>query len=148
MAAAIGGLVGITLVVAVVVLARRSSRTPENVTPIVIRQNANGKAPEHAVLLHLRLSDPKFGTAAEVSACHALEERLRKEIERAGVGEMDGNEIGEGECVLFMYGPDADGLFATIASTVRAAPLAKGGWVIKRFGGVDDKNAKQVRIDL
>ncbi|WP_406159019.1 hypothetical protein [Streptomyces canus] len=32
-------------------------------------------------------------------------------VEEAGVGEVDGNEFGGGEVVLYAYGPDAQALF-------------------------------------
>src|SRR6476646_4586499 len=54
--------------------------------------------PVHSVIAHLRLSKGKFGTAHDVTACQRLETELEQSIERAEVGEMDGNEIGEGEC--------------------------------------------------
>jgi len=61
---------------------------------------------------------------------------------------MDGNEIGGGECTLFMYGPNADKLFRSIERTVRASKMAKGGWVLKRYGDVDDPKAREVRVKL
>jgi len=104
--------------------------------------------PEHAVIAHLRLSKPKFGTMSDVEACQKLELALEEDIERADAGEMDGNEIGDGECVLFMYGPDADRLFNVTSRRLRASRLAKGGWVVKRYGAVDDDRAREVRINL
>jgi len=61
---------------------------------------------------------------------------------------MDGNEIGEGECTLFMFGPDADKLFAAIEAPVRASRMAKGGTIVKRYGGPDDSNVREVLIRL
>jgi hypothetical protein len=61
---------------------------------------------------------------------------------------MDGNEIGEGECTLFMYGPDADRLFAAIERRLRASRMAKGGSVVKRYGDADDPRVREVRIKL
>ena len=104
--------------------------------------------PQNAVIVHLKLAGGKFGTASEVVDCQELEDQLEKEIARAGVGEMDGNEIGEDECTLFMYGPDADRLFSAIERSLRASPLAKGAWAIKRYGAAEDPQARQVRVDL
>jgi len=50
--------------------------------------------------------------------------------------------------VLFMYGPDADRLFNVTSRRLRASRLAKGGWVVKRYGAVDDDRAREVRINL
>jgi hypothetical protein len=104
--------------------------------------------PEQAVLVHLRLSDAGFGTREEMVSIHALSGRLEARIAAARVGEFDGDEFGQGECMLFMYGPNADALFEAVEPELRASPLSRGGWVIKRYGASDDDSAKEVRIDL
>ena len=103
---------------------------------------------EHAVIAHLKLSDEGLGTDDEVEAFHELSDQLAEVIEEHEAGEFDGDEFGGGECVLFMYGPDADALFAAIEPLLRALPLAKGAWVIKRYGDASDPNAKEVSIRL
>jgi hypothetical protein len=105
-------------------------------------------APEHSVVAHLRLSGRNFGTEADVSDCQALEVALDDDITAADAGVMEGNEIGDGECTLFMYGANADKLFDAISRRLRASRLAKGGWVVKRYGSVDDPQAREVRIKL
>src|SRR5207247_6096121 len=52
---------------------------------------------EHAVIVHLRLSESGFGTAAERQRLADLEKRVERSIKKARVGEFDGNEFGEGE---------------------------------------------------
>ena len=64
-----------------------------------------------------------------------IEDRLREAIEKDGLGEFDGNEIGETETTLYMYGPDAERLFAGIELTLRAYPLCKNARVVIRRGG-------------
>jgi hypothetical protein len=100
---------------------------------------------EHAVIAHLRLSDPNFGSEQEREAIFALEDRLNVAIERADAGEFDGNEFGDGECTLYMYGPDADRLYNAIAP-VQMSPLARGGYAIKRYGEASNPAAKEVRV--
>jgi hypothetical protein len=90
-------------------------------------------APEEAVLVEFSISG-KMGTKNELQNIFALEDALEKAIKSAGVGEFDGNEIGEGKCVLFMYGPNAKKLFKAIEPIVRRSPLTKGGVVRLRFG--------------
>jgi hypothetical protein len=104
--------------------------------------------PEHAVIAHLKLSDDAFGSGDEAEAMHQLSDRLAEVIEAKSVGEFDGDEFGEGECVLYMYGPDADALFSAIEPVLRCSPLAKGGRVIKRYGEASDRAAKEVSILL
>jgi hypothetical protein len=103
---------------------------------------------EHAVIAHLKLSDEGFGTGDEVEAIHELSDQLAEAIEGTEAGEFDGDEFGEGECVLYMYGPDADALFAAIEPLLRGSPLAKGARVVKRYGEAGDRNAKEVSIRL
>jgi hypothetical protein len=105
-------------------------------------------SPEHAVIAHLLLSNKKFGSPADVADCQALQLALEKDILSAHAGEMDGNEIGQGECTLFMYGPNADKLFDAVAPRLRASRLAKGGWVEKRYGAALDPQAREVRVGL
>ena len=82
---------------------------------------------DQAVLLYLWGED--FDRMAELS------DKLTETIEQAGVGEFDGNEIGGGETVLFMYGPDAELLFAAIEPVLRSTPAIKGTKAIIRKGG-------------
>src|SRR5262245_49276599 len=52
---------------------------------------------EQAVLVHLRLSDDRFGTEDEVRRLQELEVQLEDAIAQSGAGMLDGNEIGQGE---------------------------------------------------
>lgn len=61
--------------------------------------------------------------------------RLREVIKRERLGLFDGNGIGAGEAVLYMYGPDAERLFAGVEATLRAYPLCQGARVVIRHGG-------------
>jgi hypothetical protein len=56
-------------------------------------------------------------------------------IEHDKLGEFDGNEVGVGGATLFMYGLDAEKLFAGIEATLRSYPLCKGARVVIRYGG-------------
>jgi len=47
-----------------------------------------------------------------------------------------------------MYGPDADRLFGVVEPILKAAPLARGGFAIKRYGDAKDLNAVEARVDL
>jgi hypothetical protein len=60
--------------------------------------------------------------------------RLQEAIAIKAAGEFDGDEFGDGEGVLSMYGPDADALFAAIVPLLRDWNALKGGYAIKRYG--------------
>jgi hypothetical protein len=104
--------------------------------------------PEHAVIAHLALSDDEFGSAEERDSIHELSTELERCIRDAGVGECDGDEIGGGECTLYMYGTDADLLFSAVERRLRAFAQAKGGFIIKRYGAASDPASREVRVDL
>lgn len=90
---------------------------------------------EQAVLVRLQLSDSEYGTTREREAIHRLTDGLDAAIREAGSGEYDGDEFGDGVCTLYLYGPSADTLWASVEELVRESPLAAGGHVIKRYGG-------------
>jgi|SRR5580765_2935584 len=145
-------LLGVAGAAIVAVVARGRQHGGNDGPPALAASASPAKAgdapPEHVVTLHLPLSKRGFGAKDDVEVCQQIEDDLEEEIDRAGAGEMDGNEIGEGECTLFMYGPDADKLFAAIASRARSSRLGHRGWAIKRYGSVDDPSAREVRVDL
>ena len=89
---------------------------------------------EQAVLVHL----DGQGLSAEVYERYDLvtiDDQLTAVLEGKGLGDYDGDEIGEGGATLFLYGPDAERLFAAIEPTLRAYPLCRNARVVIRRGG-------------
>ncbi|HTQ39229.1 MAG TPA: hypothetical protein VMJ32_09375 [Pirellulales bacterium] len=74
-----------------------------------------------------------------------IEDRLMATIEDSNLGEFDGNEIGPKETVLYMYGPDAEKLFAGIELTLRNYPLCQGARIIIRHGG-PGANQREIKL--
>jgi hypothetical protein len=103
---------------------------------------------EQAVIAYLPLTDDHFGSEPEREIIADLAGMLHQAIEDQGVGEFDGEESGGGRCVLYMYGPDADRLFGVVEPILKAAPLGRGGFVIKRYGDVKDLNAVEAKVSL
>lgn len=101
---------------------------------------------EQAVLLHIRLGNDHFGLEGETATMYELEDELRAVIEAARIGELDGHEFGGGECVIFMYGRNAEAIWEVIAPTLEKKPFRKGSFAIKRFGGPESD--RQERVDL
>lgn len=96
------------------------------------------------MLLHFALADDEFGTEQEREAVFALEERLERAIRASGAGELDGNEFGGGEAVIYMYGSDKDRLWAAVEPVVRGFPL-RPGFALLRPGGPE---VDPERVDL
>ncbi|RWF79628.1 MAG: hypothetical protein EOS26_01330 [Mesorhizobium sp.] len=101
---------------------------------------------EQAEIVYLLLNDGQFGTSKERASILALEDRLEQVVGNASVGEFDGDEFGDGKCILYMYGPDAERLFVVIEPVLRSSPAAVGGYAIKRFGKAADSSAREVRV--
>jgi hypothetical protein len=63
-----------------------------------------------------------------------LETLLSDVIEREGLGEYDGNDIGESGAILYMYGSSAETLFRGVEATLRSSSLCKNARVQLRAG--------------
>ena len=105
--------------------------------------NRVGGGEEHAVLIHIPLAED-FGDS-DMEALYSLEDELYEQLDGSDAGEFDGNEIGGGEWVLYLYGPDADVLVETILPTLESHDLPDGAYAIKRYG---EPGAQQKRIEL
>jgi hypothetical protein len=102
---------------------------------------------EHAVLVHLALGAENFGDVAARDTVRSLKRDIEAIIDSSGLGELDGDEFGGGEAVLYLYGPDADKLYAAIEPALRAVSL-RPAHAILRYGEADDSAAPQRRIEI
>ena len=88
--------------------------------------------PQHAVIVYLDRATVR--AEAEQNDLSSIETELQGIIDAQGLGEYDGNEIGDGGAVLFMYGPDGERLFQGVEAALRAYPLCKKARVLIRPG--------------
>ena len=91
---------------------------------------------EQAVLVHLD------GSSLPAEVCEqndiaTIEDRIIAALAGKGLGEYDGNEIGigTGEATLYLYGPDAEALFALVEPVLAGYPLCRNARVVIRKGG-------------
>ncbi|MFJ4816550.1 hypothetical protein [Streptomyces sp. NPDC088801] len=77
------------------------------------------ETPEEAVIARYQLSGDQYGSCAEWEAILDAERAVTVAVEEIGVGEVDGNEFGGGEAVLYAYGADAAALFKLMEPTPR-----------------------------
>lgn len=103
------------------------------------KQQASPPPSQQAVLVHIMA--PSEG---EISL-DVIEDPLIEAIEAAGAGEFDGNLIGPEDAILYMYGPDADRLFAVVEPVLREASLPPGSYVVLQYGG---PGSEERRLDL
>ena len=107
----------------------------------------DGEIAEQAVIARYRLTSEGFGSDGDWATVHEAERALHVAIEAAGVGELDGDEFGDGEAVLYAYGPDADALFGVMAPLLRSVPL-RPAQVRLRYGPASDPDAVERVVEL
>ncbi|WAU86110.1 hypothetical protein O1Q96_03260 [Streptomyces sp. Qhu-G9] len=90
---------------------------------------------EHAVIAHFRLAGDGFGDVDQRERVFTAEREMEAAAARACVGEIDGNEFGGGEAVVYAYGPDADALFRVLEPTLRSLPFRPAHVVLRRGDG-------------
>jgi hypothetical protein len=99
---------------------------------------------EQALLVHIELRNDGFGSAKERDALLHLQDQIEREVEEAAAGELDGDMFGEGECILYLYGPDADRLFDVVRPLLKSCAHVNRGYAIKRYR--DTLDAREVRV--
>ena len=108
-----------------------------------LRHHEAGKPVEHAVLLHFRL-DGEGPTPDEMTRYHGLQDELSAAIAAEGAGDVDGDEWGGGECVVYTYGPDAERLWKAMEPVLAKYPFPAGSFAVKRFGGPSEGREETV----
>jgi hypothetical protein len=103
-----------------------------------------GKAPEQAVIVHFDYGRPDW------APFFVFEKELEDKVTASGAGDYDGNEleVGGRDGSLYMYGPDADKLFAVVKPILQSSTLLKNVVVTLRYGAADDKNARERTVPL
>jgi hypothetical protein len=97
---------------------------------------------QHAVIAN-------FDYAADsLDDLFAVEEQLEAAINAAGVGELDGNEIAVdlSDGSLYMYGTDAEALFAVVRPILEGAECLRNTRVTLRFGPPEDSTPERVEM--
>ena len=101
---------------------------------LILAQDTNDDVHKNGVFVFIKLSDDDMGDGADDDEIYALEERLAEAIEKADAGEFDGDEWGGGYCQFFMYGKDADKLFAAIGPVLLANTNLPITHAVRRYG--------------
>jgi hypothetical protein len=94
----------------------------------------------------------KFWTAftRNLDPLYDLEDKIIAALEGKSVGELDGHEIAidGSDGSLFLYGPDADALYAAIERPLRASAVTQGGHATLRYGGHGEPNVMEKYIEI
>lgn len=101
------------------------------------KKDAEPSAPEQAVIVQFNFPSGNLDRIFEI------EDQLAKAVEEPAVGQLDGNEIAvDGRDNLFyMYGPDADKIFAAIEPVLLQWDVLSEAKVLLRYGppGLDTR---------
>jgi hypothetical protein len=107
---------------------------------------------QHSVVVQFYDFAEKFWTdeAQTLDALLALEDELSEALEGTEIGEVDGHEVAidGSDGFLFLYGPDADALFAAIEPILRKSPVMAGADATLRYGDPDQEDLKQQLIKI
>ena len=87
---------------------------------------------EQAVVVHFAYGSTDFGPVRR------LEAQLEAVLAKTGTGDLAGDELAvDGrDGYLYLYGPDADTLFAAVRPTLEATPFMKGANIRKVYGNL------------
>lgn len=79
-----------------------------------------------------------------------LEAEIANAVDAKGVGLYDGNELATNyqDGRMYLYGPDADKLFAIVSPYLRTTKAVKEIEVLLRYGHADDENARTSVIPI
>ncbi|MEJ8640256.1 hypothetical protein WKI68_00175 [Streptomyces sp. MS1.HAVA.3] len=102
--------------------------------------------PEHAVIARFKLGGDDRGEPDQWSLVFEAERSMAAAVKAADAGEVDGNEFGGGEAVIFAYGPDAEALYRVMEPCLRALPFRPAHVVL--WDGEPADNVVRERIDL
>lgn len=108
----------------------------------LLSKNEAPQSKDEWIAVYLKLSNDNYGTDTERASIHEFTSILDKVIKESGQGFFDGDEFGEGEASLYMYGPNADKLFKVVEPLLRNWEPLKGGYAIKRYGAPVDQRER------
>jgi len=85
--------------------------------------------PMASVRVCFSLEDAGFGTSSQRNSIHRFTDRLEIALAETGIAWYDGDEFGEGECTLFMYGSNPEAVYEAALPTLRKASFLSGAKV-------------------
>jgi hypothetical protein len=102
---------------------------------------------QQTVFVHVVLSDDMWGSTDDLLAIQRLDDLINDVLIPIG-GECVGHDIGGGQGVLYVHGPDADVLTEAIRAALSESDSGLDAYAIKRYGKEDDETAREERVPL
>lgn len=109
------------------------------------RKKEKDTALSGSVTVYLKLQGGEYGSDSEREKIRELTDHLDEVLNKNSVGHYDGDEYGNGECVLFMYTDDPEKLLPVIKPLLLASDFAKGS-IIEIDGVVDGELKRKVTL--
>jgi len=103
---------------------------------------------EQWLTLTIPLSDDEFGTPEENERWQKLQDQLDEALEETTIAEVDGNEIGEGEFMIWMITTDPDKTMEIISPIVEAANIPESAVFEVRDVSDEDYDSGAMRMTL
>ncbi len=101
---------------------------------------------DQAVIINVYISGPQdFATKEERHEIKQLETKISALLPEASG--IDGDEFGDGEAVIYVYGPDANQIFEAIEPALKAAPFDHVD-ITLQYGLPDDPATKDKKFTL
>jgi len=88
---------------------------------------------EQAVIIRVAISN-EFGYVEEIESIHEIEQKIAQLLIRDNVGILDGDELGCGHCLIYLYGQDANEIVEVIKPVLTSWHALRGGTVTRRYG--------------
>ena len=113
--------------------ARKPGEAASPVTQLPNAKTGTGQTEEQAVIVYLAGTGLPDVIYQDYDLA-TLEDRLVDAIAASESGEYDGNEFGADGTTLYLYGPNAETLFAAVESTLRGYPSCQNARIVLRYG--------------
>lgn len=110
----------------------------------LFKKSQRPSVPQHAVVIHLDAINLSVETYEKYDLI-TLEKQLVSTLQSTKAGEYDGSEALNTTTKLYLYGSDAEELFATIQPILKTNPLCQNARVIIRQG---DPGAQQREVTI
>ena len=110
------------------------------------KQHGSNIAYDEAVIIEIDFAGlDQFGTDEQKQAVKSLEEELEGSL-KAPEG-LDGDEFGEGQALIYLYGPSADKIFEKVQPVLKRSPFSHIT-ITLQYGLPDDPNTKEKTFSL
>ena len=106
-----------------------------------LRRAPRGPWPKESVAeaVVVRLPFPIGQKGEDHEGIAAVGAQLSELLSNSSLGKYDGSECVRNRCALYLYGPDAEALYARVRGVLQASPITANSSVDLRLGPIDSE---------